>query len=712
MGTAAGLLLVYSTDLPQVEELEQYRPSSVTELYDGQGRVIGTFALQRRVIASYDDYPEVLRSALVSIEDKDFYRHSGINIWRIVGAAYRDIESGGKVQGASTLTMQLARNLFLSPDRSFYRKVQEALLAIQMERRFTKPQIFTLYANQIFLGHGAYGYEAASEYYFSKPAKQLRLEEAALLAGLPKAPQYYSPINHPERALKRRNLVLNAMLEDGKITAPQAAEAKSKPIVLDVQKDPNSLAPHYVEEIRRYLEAKYGSDQVHQGGLRVYTTLDMEMQKSAHQAVLDGLAAYERRHGWYGKLDNIIAQGEKLDQYEDPDWAEEPEINGYMHALVTQVSAAAAEVHFGLHSATLTQADLAWTKLKLKLPEILHAGDIVYVKVLSLDADGKAHVSLEQDSGTEGALVAIENATGEIKAMVGGRDFNVSKFNRATQALRQVGSSFKPYVYTAVIDQGGSPEETIVDAPTTFQTVSGPYTPHNYDAKFEGTITLRRALAQSRNIPALKLADRVGIRTVIEYAHRFGITSNIPAYLPVALGSAEVTPLEQTAAFSVFPNDGVRIAPRYITKVTDYDGRILEEDFSDIKDVISARTARIMTFMLREVVLHGTAVAAAKMPYPLAGKTGTTNDFTDAWFIGFSPSITCGVWIGYDEKKSLGDKETGARAALPVWMQFMNVALAGRDPGEFQTAPGVMDTAVAQKRVDTPDVAPGDGELH
>ena len=712
VGTAAGLLLVYSTDLPQVEELEQYRPSSVTELYDGQGRVIGTFALQRRVIASYDDYPEVLRSALVSIEDKDFYRHSGINIWRIVGAAYRDIESGGKVQGASTLTMQLARNLFLSPDRSFYRKVQEALLAIQMERRFTKPQIFTLYANQIFLGHGAYGYEAASEYYFSKPAKQLRLEEAALLAGLPKAPQYYSPINHPERALKRRNLVLNAMLEDGKITAPQAAEAKSKPIVLDVQKDPNSLAPHYVEEIRRYLEAKYGSDQVHQGGLRVYTTLDMEMQKSAHQAVLDGLAAYERRHGWYGKLDNIIAQGEKLDQYEDPDWAEEPEINGYMHALVTQVSAAAAEVHFGLHSATLTQADLAWTKLKLKLPEILHAGDIVYVKVLSLDADGKAHVSLEQDSGTEGALVAIENATGEIKAMVGGRDFNVSKFNRATQALRQVGSSFKPYVYTAVIDQGGSPEETIVDAPTTFQTVSGPYTPHNYDAKFEGTITLRRALAQSRNIPALKLADRVGIRTVIEYAHRFGITSNIPAYLPVALGSAEVTPLEQTAAFSVFPNDGVRIAPRYITKVTDYDGRILEEDFSDIKDVISARTARIMTFMLREVVLHGTAVAAAKMPYPLAGKTGTTNDFTDAWFIGFSPSITCGVWIGYDEKKSLGDKETGARAALPVWMQFMNVALAGRDPGEFQTAPGVMDTAVAQKRVDTPDVAPGDGELH
>jgi penicillin-binding protein 1A len=708
LGAGAGLLLVYSTDLPQVEELERYRPSSVTELYDDHGRVIGTFALQRRVIATYDDYPEVLRNALVSIEDKDFYRHSGINVGRIVGAAYRDIESGGKVQGASTLTMQLARNLFLSPDRSFYRKVQESLLAIQIERRFTKPQIFTLYANQIFLGHGAYGYEAASEYFFSKPAKKLNLEEAALLAGLPKAPQYYSPVTHPDRAIKRRNLVLNAMLEDGKITAAQAAAAKSKRITLNLQKDPNSLAPHYVEEIRRYLEAKYGSDQVHEGGLRVYTSLDMDMQKAAHHALLDGLAAYERRHGWHGKLVNVIALGEKIDKFDDPDWDEDPEVNGYMHALVTQILATGAAVRFGQHTAILSQSDAAWTKLKL--PDILHVGDIVYVKVLSLDAGVNAHVSLEQDSGAEGALVAIDNATGEIKAMVGGRDFNLSKFNRATQALRQVGSSFKPYVYTTVIDQGGTPDDTILDAPVTFQTASGPYSPHNYDNKFEGTITLRRALAQSRNIPALKLADRVGIKTVIEYAHRFGVTANIPAYLPVALGSAEITPLEQTSAFSVFPNDGVRVAPRYITKVTDYEGRILEEDFSDIKDVVSSRTARVMTSMLHEVVLHGTAVAAAKMPYPLAGKTGTTNDFTDAWFVGFSPSLTCGVWIGYDEKKTLGDKETGGHAALPIWMQFMSVALAGKDPGEFQPPPA-SNSAVAQK-VDTPDVATGNGELH
>src|ERR1700757_4860565 len=328
VGATGGLLLVYTTDLPQVDALEAYRPSSITELYDDHGRIIGSFALQRRVVASYDDFPPVLRDALVSIEDKNFYTHSGINFFRIIGAAYRDIQSGGKVQGASTLTMQLARNLFLSPDRRWQRKVQEALLAIQIERRFTKPQIFTLYANQIFLGHGAYGYEAASEYYFSKPAKKLTLEEAALLAGLPKAPQYYSPITHPERALKRRNLVLNAMLEDGKITAAQAADAKSKPIVLVLQKDPNSLAPHFVEEIRRYLEAKYGSDQVHEGGLRVYTSLDMDLQKSARQALLDGLAAYERRHGWRGKLANVAALGQSVEKYHDPDWDEDPEVNG------------------------------------------------------------------------------------------------------------------------------------------------------------------------------------------------------------------------------------------------------------------------------------------------------------------------------------------------------------------------------------------------
>ncbi len=708
VGATTGLLLVYTTDLPQVEALEAYRPSSITELYDDHGRVIGSFALQRRVVAGYDDFAPVLRDALVSIEDKDFYRHSGINFWRIVGAAYRDIESGGKVQGASTLTMQLARNLFLSPDRSFHRKVQEAMLAVQIERRFTKPQIFALYANQIFLGHGVYGFEAASEFYFSKPARQLTLTEAALLAGLPKSPAYYSPINHPDRAMKRRNLVINAMLEDGKITAAQAEDARSSPIVLHLAHDPNSLAPYFVEEIRRYLENKYGADQVHEGGLKVYTSLDVDLQKAANQAVLDGLAAYERRHGWQGHLENVVAEGNAIDKYEHPDWEDEPEVDGYVHALVTSAGVGIATLKFGRYAAAVGQADVAWTKGKIQ--NLLRPGDICYVKILSLNANGSARVSLEQDSGAQGALMAIDNATGGIKAMVGGRDFSESKFDRATQALRQVGSSFKPYVYTTVIDKGASPNDTILDEPVTFETGSGPYSPHNYDEKFEGIITLRRALAQSRNIPALKLANKVGIKSVIDYAERFGITAKLPPYLPVALGSAEITLIEQTSAYSVFPNDGVRVTPHYITKVTDYEGRVLEEDYPEVKDVVSARTARIMTSMLREVVLHGTGIAAAKLPFPVAGKTGTTNDFTDAWFVGFSPSMTCGVWIGFDEKRSLGAKETGARAALPIWMNFMNAAMAGKDPGQFQPAPDVPVTVV--QKVDTPDTSPGADEMH
>jgi len=707
VGATGGLLLVYTTDLPQVDALEAYRPSSITELYDDHEKVIGSFALQRRVVVGYDDFPPVLRDALVSIEDKDFYKHSGINFWRIVGAASRDIESGGKVQGASTLTMQLARNLFLSPDRHWQRKVQEAMLAIQIERRFTKPQIFTLYANQIALGHGVFGFEAASEFYFSKPAKQLTLPEATLLAGLPKGPSYYSPINHPDRAQRRRNLVINAMVEDGKITAAQANDARSAPLTLRLAHDPNSLAPYFVEEIRRYLEGKFGTDQVHEGGLKVYTSLDVELQKAANQAILDGLAAYERRHGWKGHLENVVGDGEVLEKYSHPDWDDEPEVGGYVHALVTSAGPGIATLKFGRYTAALGQADVAWTKHKLA--DILKTGDVCYVKIVSLGANGAAKVGLEQDSGAQSALLAIDNATGGIKAMVGGRDFNTSKFDRATQALRQVGSSFKPYVYTTVIDGGASPDDTILDEPISFDTPSGPYTPHNYDEKFEGIITLRRALAQSRNIPALKLANKVGIKSVIDYAERFGVTSKLPPYLPVALGSAEITLMEQASAYSVFPNDGVRVSPRYITRVTDYEGRVLEEDFPEVKDVISERTARIMTSMLREVVLHGTGIAAAKLPFPVAGKTGTTNDFTDAWFVGFTPTMTCGVWVGFDEKKSLGAKETGAHAALPIWANFMTVAMNGKDVGDFQPSP--IASHAAQK-VDTPDTAPATDESH
>ena len=607
--------------------------------------------------------------------------------------------------------MQLSRNLFLTPDRKFSRKIQEVMLAIQIERRFTKPQIFTLYANQIFLGHGAYGFEAGSQFYFSKHAKELTMEEAALLAGLPKAPNYYSPILSPERALRRRNLVINSMMEDGKITAEEAQRAKASPLKLNIQGAPNSLAPYFAEEIRRYLEKKYGTDQVHEGGLRVYTSLDMDLQRTATQALLDGLANYERRHGWKGRLNNVLAAGGELEKYDHPDWHEPIAAGSYVHVLVTRVSLPSATVKLGRMEAVIGPPEIAWTKHKSP-DEILSVGDIAYVKVQSVNGD-TARVTLEQDSGAQGALLAIDNATGEVRAMIGGRDYDESKFNRATQALRQTGSSFKPYVYATAVEDGAEPDDIILDAPTTFATASGAYSPHNYDGKFEGNITLRRAISQSRNIPALKLAQRVGIKAVIDLVHRFGVTSDIPAYLPVALGSAEVTLLEQTASYSTFPNDGVRVTPHYIRKVVDYDGHVLEEDFPEVRDVVGARTARIMTSLLREVVLHGTGYSASKLNHPLGGKTGTTNDFTDAWFVGFSPSITCGVWIGFDEKKTLGEKETGAQAALPVWIEFMKTAIADKPGEQFpELSADDLKKAATKGRTDTPDWRPGDAEAH
>jgi penicillin-binding protein 1A len=711
-GALSGMLVVFSTDLPQVTELEKFRPSTITELYDDQNRVIGQFALQRRVIDKYDDFPAVLRDAIISTEDKDFERHWGVDVWRVFGAAYRDVSVGGRAQGASTLTMQLSRNLFLTPDRNFRRKMQEVMLAIQIERRFTKPQIFTLYANQIYLGHGVYGFEAGANFYFGKKAKNLTLEEAAVLAGLPKAPNAYSPINNPDRALHRRNLVINNMLEDGKITAEEAQRAKNSPIRLNVQGEPNSIAPYFVEEIRQYLEKKYGSEEVHEKGLRVYTSLNVEMQKSANLAVLDGLAAYEHRHGWKGSLLNVVANGESLESYRHVDWDGDMAPGDYVHALVTSVSPQYATLKFGRYGAELGPVEIKWTRYTTP-QQFLTRGDLVYLKILQLNGT-QSRVSLEHESGVQGALLALDNSTGDVKAMVGGRSFEQSKFNRATQALRQVGSSFKPYIYTAAIDQGMTPDDTVLDAPVSFPggANGAPYVPHNYDGKFEGVITFRRALAHSRNIPALKVTERVGgIKTVIEYARRFGITAPLLPYLPVALGAADITLWEQTAAFTTFPNDGVRVAPRMIRKVEDYDGRVLEEDYPEVKDVVSARTARIMVDMLREVVLHGTGAAAAKLNHPLGGKTGTTNDFTDAWFVGFSPSLTCGVWVGFDEKKTLGNKETGAVAALPIWMDFMRVALQGRESEDFLAAPPAPPNAVA-KKVDTPDQTPGDGETH
>jgi penicillin-binding protein 1A len=711
LGAACGLLFVYASDLPEIRALETYRPDVVTEIYADDGQLVSSFALQRRILMTYEQCPKVLYNAVLAIEDQHFEDHWGIDFPRIAGAAYRNILKRRKAEGASTITMQLAGNLFLDrSDRSFRRKMQEILLALQIERRYTKPQIFTMYGNQVYLAHGNYGFAAASQFYFGAPITDLKLQEAALLAGMVNGPKF-SPILNPEAALSRRNLVLHRMAEEGKITPAEEQTARNSPLGLHIQYPRNDLAPYFFEEIRKYLEFTYGTEAVHERGLRVYTTLNIKMQRAANQALRDGLHAYERRHGWRGSLPNILRDNlGKLDTYEDDDWRRTIEKGSYVTGLVLAADDKSATIKIGSYRAILSPSDLTWTGRK-KPSELLKTGDLAQFSIQEL-RDNTVRVQLEQQPAPQAAIVAMDNPTGEIKAMVGGYSFEDSKFNRATQAFRQVGSSFKIYVYADAIERGSSPFDTIVDAP--FTTVSGgqPYSPHNYDEKFEGTITLRRALAGSRNVPAVKLAEKVGISTVVDMTRRFGITTPLPPYLPLALGAADMKLIEHVSAFTVFPDDGIRIDPHMIRRVTTYDGALLEEAHPEVHDVVSPDVARTMTAMLEEVIQFGTGIQARSLGRPAAGKTGTTQDYTDAWFIGFTPQLTAGVWVGYDDKQiSLGKKETGARAALPIWLEFMQSVLAGMPVLDFaNVVPLEQQIGEHHINVDTPDTAPTEDE--
>lgn len=711
VGAAAGLIFVYQSDLPEVRALEDYRPNVVTELYGDDGQVVGSFALQRRMLVTYEQIPKILKDGILVTEDQHFEEHWGVDLPRVVQAAWRNARQMRKAEGASTLTMQLAGVLFLDrSDRSFRRKMQETLLAIQIERYYSKDQILTFYCNQIYLAHGNYGFEAASQFYFGKSINQLKLTEAALLVALIRGP-IYSPVLHPGRAQARRNLVLDRMAAEGKISRQEAEEAKRQPLGLNLQYARNDLAPYFVEEIRKYLERTYGTEAVHERGLRVYTTLNVELQRAANKAVRDGLHTYERRHGWRGKLHNVLRDGlGTLEGYEDPDWRRMLEKDFYVTGLVTAVDGRAATVKLGRYRALVTPADFAWTG-RHSPAQLFTVGDLAGFRIKAV-SDAVVQVELEQKPQAEAALLAIENSTGEIKAMVGGYSFEESKFNRATQAQRQVGSSFKPYVYVAALEQGLTPFDTVVDAPLTVESGGQEYSPHNYDGKFEGRITLRRALAGSRNVPAVKVAEQVGMENVVEVAQRFGITSPVPPYLPVALGAADMTLMEHVSAFTVFPNDGIRIEPHFIRRVANYDGSVLEEARPKVADVIEPETARTMVAMLHDVVEFGTGQRAKELARPVAGKTGTTNDCTDAWFLGFTPSLTAGVWVGYDDKRiSLGKKETGARAALPIWIQFMKAAYEGKPAEEFANFESLDKLALTKHvQVDTPDTVPTEEE--
>lgn len=678
LGTLSGVLFAFADDLPEISALDDYRPNTITRLLARDGRVIGEFATERRSVIAYEQIAPSFRNAVVATEDADFEQHFGLSATRILVTLVNDVIKGERA-GASTITQQLARNLFpIGFEKTVERKVREALLAIQLERRYTKREIFAFYANQIYFGHGAYGVEAAAHLYFDKAAKDLTLDESAMIAAIIQAPERLTPFVDPRRTRSRRNYVLQRMADEGYVTREEAAAAAARPIELRGAPTPErSVAPYFVEDIRKALEQKYGAKALYEAGLRVQTTLDADLQQAANAALDRGLRRIDKRRGGYRPpARNVVAEGHQVRTFSTDRWTKPIAAGDIVPAVVSVVpdrgDAASARARIGSTEVELPRGTFAWTR-RTSAADLFKVGDLIEVEVRTLNGRAPATVALEQPPAVEGALLAIDNRSGQVRAMIGGFSFARSKFNRATQARRQMGSAFKPIVYTAAIDRGFTPASVFIDEPVAYNVGAGqpPYSPQNYDRKFEGPVTLRRALEQSRNIPAVKAVDEIGPRTIVQYAQRFGFPANLPPYLSLALGAAEATLVELTSAYSAFPNHGVRMRPYSVSTVADREGNVLEENRPEPHEAMRADTAFVMTNLLRGVVQRGTAAAAAALDWPLAGKTGTMDEYTDAWFIGFDPNITVGVWIGRDEKKPIGYGETGATAALPVWMDFM-----------------------------------------
>ncbi len=692
LGSITGVVFAFGGDLPQISALDDYSPSTITRVYGARGDLVGDFAIQRRVVIRYQDISPTLRNAILAAEDDTFFQHFGLSIPHIALAAIKDLAERRKAAGASTLTQQLTRKLFLKDEKWWSRKIKEAILAIQIEKRYTKEEIFTMYCNQMYFGHGAYGVEAAAHLYFDKSAKDLTLEEAALIAGILQGNVRQSPYVNMDAAIRRRNYTLERMAEVGFITRQQALEAEKKPVITrgDPAMQSSTIAPYFLEEVRKELEGRYGAKQLYENGLTVQTALDLKLQDAANRALDAGLRRIDHMHGFRKPRRNILDEKHTIESFKNPRWERPFNAGDVVPAIVTGTEATSIRLRAGDVHITVDRKGFAWTR-KTNPAQLVKAGDLVEAKLLTIDAEAQtATAQLEQPPLVEGAVLAIDNRTGQVKTMVGGYSFERSKFNRATQAFRQVGSAFKPFVYTTAIDRGYTPTTVLQDVPVTFPGGAGspPYSPQNYDHKFEGPVTLRHALEESRNVPAVRVMDQLGPKQVIGYARRFGLTSPLPPYLAVALGAAEATLLEMTSAYSVFPNQGVRMTPYSVLKVTDREGNVLEENRPEPKDAIRADTAYVLTNLLRGVVQRGTAAKAASLNWPIGGKTGTTDDYSDAWFIGFDPDITLGVWVGYDQKKPLGPAMTGSEAALPIWMEIMKEWIGDRkDPPKFE-APG------------------------
>ncbi|HTO89337.1 MAG TPA: PBP1A family penicillin-binding protein [Thermoanaerobaculia bacterium] len=698
LGAMAGSLASDFVRVPRVSELETYRPDIITEIRAADGSTIARYAVERRVLVGAADIPPVVKKAIIATEDRNFYRHGGVDLRRSLAALLSNLRVQNYSQGASTLTQQLARAIFLSPRKTISRKVNEALVAFEIERRYSKDQIFTMYANKIPLGHGNYGVEAASRYYFGKSVRSLSLAEAALLAGIIQRPADQSPFRNPELARRRRSTALRRMLEAGYITEAERAAAEAEPLPTAPALKETVIAPYFCEEIRQYLEKTYGARDLYRRGLRVDSTLDPELQSLSEEALGWGLRRLARRRG-FPRPRNLLAEGyPDPDAYVDPSWEGAALSEGEtLRGVVSQVGRTGAEVRIGSRTFPLRASGFAWTGAAAA-SKILRRGDLVTV-TLESGKDGGA-LTLEQEPREQGAVLILEGSTGAIRAMVGGYDWTHSKFNRATQALRQAGSTFKPFVYLAALEQGYTPADTIFDGPVSivYDPRRPPYQPVNYEKTYSGIVTLRRALEHSINAPTVRLAELVGLDNVIAVARRLGIREKLEPYPSMALGAFETTLLELTSAYSVFANQGLASTPYAFERISDANGDALEQTHPETREVETPQASYQILQMLRGVTQRGTGIAADRLQLNIAGKTGTTSDFTDAWFIGMTPRYTIGVWVGNDLKTiSLGQGMEGARVALPIWIRILEGMKArGRiDPkADFESPPNVVLTAV------------------
>lgn len=706
-GGLTGLTIAYqinsSRAANEVASLASYRPSVITRVYaDDNETVIGEFALEKRIPLQYEEIPPNVKNAILAIEDARFYKHVGIDPIRIIGAAYKNFTTGSR-EGGSTLTQQLAKNLFLSKEQTLERKAKEWLLALQIERFYTKNQIMEMYVNQVFLGANSYGFEAAAQTYFDKHAKDLTLEEAALLAGIPKAPTAYSPITNPEAARARRNLVLDRMAENGFISEMEARRAKARPLHLAdtaryYYEQPSTPFDYPVEEIRQYLENKY-TTRVAQGGLAVYSTINVEAQKKATKAIREGLRWYDRTHSrWRSAYENIgndvgAPTKEQLADYKHPDWyGNDFKPGEYIKGLVVSIDRVKneARVRFGRYTGIVMPGEMGWSKRQPK--DEFRVGDLAEFEVKEVnDKNRRLTVELSQVPEVEAALMTLNAHTGAIITMVGGYDFQTSKFNNATQAYRQTGSAFKPFIYTAAIEWGMTPDTIVSGAPILKDDGYTRWQPHNYNGSVgNADMPLRMALAKSMNVPAVHLLETIGIYTGAQMLRRFGVTVPMAPYLPSALGATEVPLNQMVSAYSVFPNKGVRVEPHLIRRVVDRDGQTLEEWRPTTYKVVNEYVALTMVEMMRGVVEFGTAQRAKALNVPLAGKTGTVNDQTDVWFIGYTPTYVTGVWMGYPgRKRSLGRDMTGSRGALPIFVDFMKDFLKDKPKENFPEPPRI-----------------------